>query len=139
MTKATLKHFHLYVVSAEKDLYSGRVVEVFASGSNGDFQVLPGHVEFLTLLRPGVLSFREAVGTKKKSIYVSGGIVEVQPQEMTILADAALRVDELDEERLNQAQQEIRHKLATATGADYSMALSQLSQVLAQCRTLKTE
>lgn len=130
---------NLHVVSAEKDIYSGLVSSVILSGHSGDFEVRSGHVPFLTLLRPGLLSFQiQGEDAEKKTIYVSGGIVEVQPNDVRVLADTALRIDELDEKRLEASQTMIQSKLATATGADYTSALSQLSQVLAQRRVLNT-
>ncbi|MBF13398.1 MAG: ATP synthase F1 subunit epsilon [Legionellales bacterium] len=130
-------HLHLYVVSAERDIYSGEVLSVIMSGETGDLEIRAGHVPFLTLLRPGVLSFREqGSAEKKKSIYVSGGIVEVQALEVRVLADTVLRIDELDEKRLDNAQQAMQSKLQTATGEDYASALSQLSQILAQRRVI---
>ena len=135
-----LNPIQLYIVSAEQDLYSGAVSRVFVSGVSGDIEVTPGHIPLLTLLRPGQVKFWSSQNENdyhEESIYVSGGILEIQPTEVTVLADTALRVDELDEQRLERAEAEVREKLTGAQGIEYSEALTELTEVMAQWRLLK--
>ncbi len=103
------------IVSASESLYSGDAKRVFIPGKMGEIGVLPQHAPFLSSLRPGEVRVEHADG-KFDSIYVSGGIVEVQPHIVTILSDTAIRADDLDEERALEAKQRAEEALANASG-----------------------
>lgn len=129
--------FHLVVVSAEREMYSGEVSYVSCPGSEGELGVLAKHAPLMTRLRPGVLEMTLPDG-KQEHIYVSGGILEVQPDQVMVLADVALRSEELDEKRAEEAQREAEEKLqAQPTGLDYAAAQAELSEALAQIEAIR--
>src|SRR5579871_1871845 len=103
---------HLDIVSAEASIFSGRAEMVIASGAMGELGVLPGHTPLLTSLKPGVI---RAIlqGGKEEVFYVKGGILEVQPKIVTVLADTALRAVDLDEAAALEAKQRAEKRLST--------------------------
>ena len=98
------------IVSAEKDLFSGEATMVVAPGSAGDLGIAPQHTPLLTTLRPGDVEVQSPSG-EKEFFYVSGGVLEVQPHLITILADAALHASELDEDAALEAKRWQRKRL----------------------------
>lgn len=128
---------HCDVVSAEENLFSGLVERVVAAGTVGDLGVEPGHAALLTPLKPGPIRIVKQGGTEE-IIYVSGGYLEVQPNVVTVLADTAVRADDLDEaaalEAKKHAEQAIENQGADF---DYSRALTQLAEAAAQLRTIQ--
>jgi F-type H+-transporting ATPase subunit epsilon len=128
---------HCDVVSAEENLFSGLVERVVAAGTVGDLGVEPGHAALLTPLKPGPVRIVKQGGAEE-IIYVSGGYLEVQPNVVTVLADTAVRADDLDEaaalEAKKHAEQAIENQGADF---DYSRALTQLAEAAAQLRTIQ--
>jgi F-type H+-transporting ATPase subunit epsilon len=104
--------FHFELVSPEKLAFSGEVDQVDAPGSEGDFGVFAGHAPFISTLRPGVLVIH--AGGQRTRIVVSGGLAEVNPQGMTVLAEMATPVDELDPDVLAQAVKDATEDLEDA-------------------------
>ena len=100
----------LDVVSATESLYSGQAKRVFIPGKMGEIGVLPKHTPFLSSLRPGEVRV-ECEDGHVESIYVSGGIVEVQPHTVTVLSDTAIRAGDLDEQRALEAKQRAEEAL----------------------------
>lgn len=94
---------HLDVVSAEKSLYAGTVQELIAPGTLGDLGIMPGHAQLISNLRAGELRYKTEEGTMA-SLFVSGGILEVQPNIVTVLADTAVRAEDLDEQLAEEAR-----------------------------------
>ena len=92
---------HLDVVSAEESLFSGVVEELLAPGTMGDLGIMPRHSQLITTLKAGELRYKTSDG--EASIFVAGGVMEVQPSVVTILADTAVRADDLDEQAANDA------------------------------------
>ena len=84
-----------YIVSAENEIFSGRVAMVSATGTVGELGILPGHAPLLTGIRPGPVKLRNEDG-EEDVFYASGGYLEVQPGIVTLLADTALRADDID-------------------------------------------
>lgn len=124
------------VVSAEKALYSGTAEMVVAPASQGDVGILPRHAPLLTSLRPGVLKLVN--GDDEELLYVAGGIMEVQPDMVTVLADVAERGEDLDEERVEAARQAAEEKLKSQTaGVDYARVQAELAQAQAQLELLR--
>ena len=125
------------IVSAEKQLFTGKVEMLIATGSLGDLGIAPGHAPLLTQLIPGPIRIFMADG-EEDIFYVSGGILEVQPSVITVLADTALRADDMDEaaalEAKEKAQQALHQQQAEI---DYSAAASQLAEAVAQIRTMQ--
>ena len=102
----------LNVVSAEEELFCGDIEKVVAPGMMGDLGILPGHTQLITTLRPGELRYIMADEDKTEvSLFVAGGILEVQPHLISVLADTALRAEDLDAERANNAMQRAKDAL----------------------------
>ena len=128
---------HCDIVSAEEEIFSGLIEIVVATGQEGELGVSHGHAPLLTSLVPGPVRIKTQAGDEQ-IYYVSGGYLEVQPGTVTILADTALRADDMDEAAAIEAQREAEHAL-TNQGADfdYSRAASRLAEVSAQLRTIQ--
>ncbi len=114
---------HVDVVSATESLYSGEANCVFAPGSTGELGIYPKHVALLSTLKPGEVRVETEKGVE--SIYVSGGIVEVQPDVVTIFSDTAIRAHDLDESKALEAKQ---HDVGT-TQAALAEAMAQLQMI----------
>ncbi len=128
---------HCDIVSAEKAIFSGLIEQLVAHGSLGDLGVQFGHAPLLTDLKPGPVRVRKQ-GGEEELYYVSGGYLEVQPNVVTILADVAVRADDMDEAAAESARQAAAHVLANQTGEmDYSRAAAQLAEAVAQLRTIQ--
>jgi F-type H+-transporting ATPase subunit epsilon len=102
----------LNVVSAEEELFCGDIKKVVAPGMMGDLGILPGHTQLITTLRAGELRYIMADEDKTEvSLFIAGGILEVQPHLISVLADTALRAEDLDAERANNAIQRAKDAL----------------------------
>lgn len=127
---------HCDIVSAERSIYSGLVEMVIASGDQGDLGILYGHAPLLTGLKPGPVRVIKQ-GGEEEVYYVSGGYLEVQPNLITILADTALRADDIDEAAVKQAKEAAEHAITNQAGEfDYSRAAVQLAEAAAQIRAV---
>lgn len=123
--------FELTVVSAEKQIFHGEVNAIQVSGVEGDLGILAGHTPLLTEIKPGVLQIKQESG--QEIIYVSGGFLEVQPNTVTVLADTAIRGDELDKDRILAAKRRAEDNTHSKHGdVDYSLLSSKLSRELAK-------
>jgi len=132
-----MSNMHLDIVSAEKSLFSGKVVAVHATLMMGEVGIFPGHAPLLSPLKPGTIKVTMDSG-KQQSFYISGGILEVQPTIVTVLADTAIRAENLDEAAALEAQKNAREKLSSCQSQiDYSAALSELAAAAAQIRIIK--
>ena len=128
---------HCDIVSAEKSIFSGLVEMVVASGSLGDLGIAPGHAPLLTALIPGPVKLVLS-GGEEEVFYVSGGFLEVQRGVVTLLADTALRADDLDEASAITAMDDAEKAIANQTAAfEYSIAAAQLAEAAAQLRALR--
>lgn len=128
---------HCDIVSAEQSLFSGLVELVVASGSQGELGIAFGHAPLLTDLKPGPVRVINQEG-EEEIYYLSGGFLEVQPNTISILADTALRADDLDEAAALEAKQQAEQEMANQSGEfDYSRAASQLAAAAAQLRTIE--
>lgn len=128
---------HLDVVSAEAEIFSGLVETVQASGAEGELGIYPGHAPLITTLLPGMVRVVKQFG-EEELIYVAGGILEVQPSHVTVLADVAVRAEELDEAAAQEAQKHAQERIAKG-GADfnYAEAAIELAEAVAQLRLIK--
>ncbi|HDV7284840.1 TPA: F0F1 ATP synthase subunit epsilon [Mannheimia haemolytica] len=115
--------FELTVVSAERKIFEGTVTSVRVSGTDGELGVYAGHAPLLTAIKPGMVKFTLADG-KEEFIYVSGGFLEVQPTVVTVLADTAIRGDELDEQRILAAKRKVEETLSKTNDADMTAKLA---------------
>lgn len=129
---------HVDIVSAEKSLYSGIAEVVIAPGARGELGIYPRHTPLLTTLKPGAVRIKVPNQAEEEVIYVSGGILEVQPHIVTILSDTAIRGGDLDEakalEAKRAAEEAMKDKAATI---DYAQAQAELAQAIAQLAAIK--
>ncbi len=107
---------HLDVVSTEESIFSGVVEEVLASGTMGDLGIMPRHSQLITTLKPGEFRFKTSDGDV--SLFVAGGIMEVQPSIVTVLADTIVRAEDLDEKLAQEAQKRAEDALKGKDPAD---------------------
>ena len=115
--------FELTVVSAESQIFNGEVTSVRVSGVDGELGIYAGHTPLLTAIKPGMVKFALADG-KEEFIYVSGGFLEVQPKVVTVLADTAIRGEELDEQRILAAKRKAEESLSKTNDADLTAKLA---------------
>jgi F-type H+-transporting ATPase subunit epsilon len=128
---------HCDIVSAEEEIYSGLIEMLVATGELGELGVSYGHAPLLTSLVPGPVRILTQDG-QEKIFYVSGGFLEVQPGVVSILADTAIRADDVDEAAAEEARKDAEHALANQTGDfDYGRASAQLAEAAAQLATLR--
>ncbi len=127
----------LEIVSAETAIFSGEATMVVAPGKDGDLGIAPKHTPLLTTLRPGEIEVHKE-GEDKEYIYVTGGILEVQPHMVTILADSATHSDELDEEAALEAKNQAEQALQGADKKeDLEQAQAQLAEAAARYSAVK--
>lgn len=128
---------HCDIVSAEQEIYSGLVELMVATGALGDLGISYGHAPLLTSLEPGPIRIKKQNG-EEEVYYVSGGYLEVQAGTVSVLADTAIRADDIDEASALEAQKEAEHALANQSGEfDYGRATAQLAAAAAQLRTIQ--
>ena len=128
---------HVNIVSAEKELFSGTAEIVVAPASQGEVGIHPRHTQMLTTLKPGEVRITKQ-GGEEESIYVSGGILEVQPHVVTILSDTAVRGADLDEASAIEAMERAKQALADKTGEmEEAQALAQLAEAAAQLKMIE--
>ena len=125
------------VVSASKSLYDGEAQMVVAPGKRGELGIMPQHAPLLTTLKPGVLKIVKKDG-EEDFLYIAGGVLEVQPDMVSVLADVAERSEDLDEERAQQAR-DAAEKAISAGGSekDIAMAQAELAIAAAQIEAIK--
>lgn len=125
---------HCDIVSAEEEIFSGLVEMVIATGTLGEIGINYGHAPLLTELKPGPIRVIKQ-GGEEEIFYLSGGFLEVQPYEVKVLADTALRAHDLDEAAAIEAKKQAEHAAINKTGEmDYSRALAEAA---AQLRTIE--
>lgn len=125
----------LDIVSAEGEIFSGKVDRFFAQAANGEVGVLPHHTQFITALKPGEV--RVMSGDEVSYFYVSGGVLEIQPDVATVLADSALRAKDLDEAAAQEAMARAQEAMDNAkTDLDVTRAQNALAEAAAQIAML---
>ena len=126
----------LDIVSAESEIFSGRVSAVFAPAIMGDVGIYPQHTPLVTRLKPGELKI-QIDGQQDQHIYVSGGMLEVQPDIVTVLSDTAVRAEDLDENLALEAKQKAEEMLADKQAdIDSARALAELAEANARLRMI---
>jgi F-type H+-transporting ATPase subunit epsilon len=134
MTSSTLR---LDIVSAEKAIFSGEVEMIFATGLLGELGIAPGHAPLLTALKPGNITATLA-NKEEEVFYISSGMLEVQPFVVTVLADTALRADDIDEAAALAAKEKAEHEIANKSAeVDYARATAELAEAIAQIRAIQ--
>ena len=125
---------HVDIVSAEGEIHSGSATMVFAPAKMGEVGIAPRHAPLLTALKPGEVRVQDEEGNEE-SFYITGGMLEVQPHSVTILADTALRGDQLDEAAALASQQEAEEALKGAVEeTDIARAQQELAEARARYR-----
>jgi len=129
--------FHLDVVSAEKNLFSGRVQSIQVTGGEGELGILAGHAPLLTKIQPGMVRMVKQHGDAEV-IYLSGGMLEVQPGTVTVLADTAIRGAELDEAKALKAKKAAEEKISNPhSDVDFVQAQIELAKAIAKLRVIE--
>ncbi len=128
---------HVNIVSAENEIYSGTVTQVFAPAQMGEVGIMPRHAPMLSTLKPGEVRVVAQNG-EEQSFFVSGGILEVQPHIVTILSDTAMRAADIDEAAALEAKARAEAAMKDrASDMDYARAKAELIEAVAQIETLK--
>ncbi|OGI37385.1 MAG: F0F1 ATP synthase subunit epsilon [Candidatus Muproteobacteria bacterium RBG_16_64_10] len=129
---------HVDIVSSESTLFSGLVEFVVVPGVSGEIGVYPRHAPLLTLLKPGSVRLKLPHQDREELIYVSGGILEIQPDMVTVLSDTAVRGKDLDEAAVLEAKRRAEEARKSRTSAmDLAEAEADLLQAVAQLRTIQ--
>ncbi len=128
---------HLNIVSAENEIYSGTVTQVFAPAEMGEVGIMPRHAPMLSTLKAGLVRV-VLQDEEEQSFFVSGGILEIQPHVITILSDTALRADDIDEAAALEAKAHAEAAMKDkASDMDYAKAKAELLAAVAQIEALK--
>ncbi|MCW9012549.1 MAG: F0F1 ATP synthase subunit epsilon [Gammaproteobacteria bacterium] len=128
---------HLDIVSAEKEIWSGPATMVFAPGEMGELGIAPRHTPLLTRLKAGEVRVRDQRDAEE-SFFISGGILEIQPHVVTVLADTAIRADDLDEAAALAAKQRAEEAISDQkSDMDYATAKAELAEAAAMVETIK--
>lgn len=123
------------VVSAEAEVFSGQAEFVSLPGESGELGILPGHTPLITRIKPGAVRIQN--GQNEELVFVAGGILEVQPNKITVLADTAIRGNDLDEARALEAKARAEENLKdNASDVDSARAQAELSVAVAQLAAL---
>ena len=129
---------HLDVVSAEKMIFSGLAEIVIVPGEQGELGIYPRHAPLLTRIKPGSVRIKEPNQEEFTLIYVSGGMLEVQPDVITILSDTAIRGADLDEARALEAKRSAEEAMKNRTSdIDYAQAQAELAEAVAQLQAIQ--
>ena len=129
---------HVDIVSAEAEVFSGTATMVFAPAEMGEVGIAPRHTPLLTRLKPGEIRVQTQEG-EEQSFFVSGGMLEVQPHIVTVLADTAIRAADLDEAQALEAKQRAEKLLQDKSAdIDYAKAQIELAQSIAELRAIQS-
>jgi len=127
---------HVDIVSAEKEIYSGTAEMVFAPLATGEVGVLPRHAPLIARMKPGEVRVRTS--SEELQFYVSGGVLEVQPHVVTVLADTAIRAKDMDEAAAQAAKQRAEEALKDRKAdIDYAQVQADLAQAIAQLHFIR--
>ena len=129
---------HVDIVSAEGAIHSGTAEMLYAPAEMGEVGIAPRHTQMITRLKPGDVRVDDGKGGEMNHFYVSGGILEVQPHVVTILADTAIRAHDLDEAAALEAKRKAEDALAgQAADFEYAKAQAELAEAVAQLRAIE--
>jgi F-type H+-transporting ATPase subunit epsilon len=124
---------HVDVVSAEESLFSGEATLVSLPGESGELGILPRHTPLITRIKAGAVRIQRADNNEEEFVFVAGGILEVQPGTVTVLADTAIRGKDLDEAKANEAKRLAQEAVQNAKGdLDLAKAQGELQIMIAQ-------
>ncbi len=129
---------HVDVVSAETSIYDGPADFVALPGESGELGVFPGHTPLITRIRPGAVRIKVPGQSEEEVVFVAGGILEIQPNRVTVLADTAIRGKDLDEARALESKRQAEEALSNrAATLDYAKAQAELAIAVAQIAALR--
>jgi F-type H+-transporting ATPase subunit epsilon len=133
-----MKHtFQCDIVSAQEEIFSGEATMLFATGKLGELGISPRHAPLITVLKPGPVRVQRPDG-QEAFFFVGGGILEVMPHVVTVLADTAVRAEDLDSVAAQRAKEEAERTLADRTGGvEIADAQARLAEAAAQLRALE--
>jgi len=130
---------HVDVVSAEQSIFSGEAKFVALPGEAGELGIYPQHTPLITRIRPGAVRIKVAGQAAEEFVFVAGGILEVQPNRVTVLADTAIRGHDLDEAKAEEARQAAEEALQNRNAdIDYAKAQAELVAAMAQIAAIRT-
>ena len=126
------------VVSAEESIFEGEAEFVALPGEQGELGIYPRHTPLITRIKPGTVRIKIAGQAEEEVVFVNGGVLEVQPNCVTVLADTALRGSDLDEAKANEAKRLAEEALANRSAdIDYAQAQAELASAVAQLQAIK--
>ena len=129
---------HVDVVSAEEQIFSGEAKFVALPGESGELGILPRHTPLITRIRPGAVRITRADNDQEEFVFVAGGILEVQPGSVTVLADTAIRGHDLDEAMATEARQAAEEAMKNAkSDIDFAKAQGEFATMAAQIAALR--
>ena len=129
---------HVDVVSAEEQIYSGEAEFVVLPGEAGELGIYPRHTPLITRIKPGTVRIKPEGGGDEELIFVAGGILEVQPRVVTVLADTAIRGHDLDEAKALDAKKRAEEAIHDRTGKmEYAKAAAELAEAAAQIAAIR--
>ncbi len=126
------------VVSAEESIFSGQAKFVALPGENGELGILPRHTPLITRIKPGAVRIERADNGEEEFVFVAGGILEVQPGTVTVLADTAIRGHDLDEAKASEAKKLAEEAMKNAkSDIDLAAATSEFATMAAQLAAIQ--
>jgi F-type H+-transporting ATPase subunit epsilon len=129
---------HVDVVSAEESIFSGEAKFVALPGEMGELGIYPRHTPLITRIRPGAVRIQRADNGEEEFVFVAGGILEVQPGTVTVLADTAIRGHDLDEAKANEAKKRAEEAMRNAkSDIDLAAAQSEFAAMAAQLAAIQ--
>ena len=129
---------HVDVVSAEESIFSGEATFVALPGENGELGILPRHTPLITRIRAGAVRIKRADNNEEEFVFVAGGLLEVQPGTVTVLADTAIRGNDLDEAKASEAKALAAEAMKNAKSEiDFAKAQSEFAAMAAQIAALR--
>ena len=129
---------HVDVVSPERSIFEGQAEFVALPGEAGELGIYPQHTPLITRIKPGAVRIKVAGQAEEEFVFVAGGILEVQPNRVTVLADTAIRGHDLDEAKAEEAKRAAEEALANREGTiDYAKAQAELAAAIAQIAALR--
>jgi F-type H+-transporting ATPase subunit epsilon len=131
------KTIHVDVVSAEEEIFSGEAEFVALPGESGELGIYPMHTPLITRIRPGSVRIKLAGSGEEELVFVAGGILDVQPDIVTVLAETAIRGHDLDEAKASEARKQAEEALSNSSARiDYAKAQAELAAAIAQLQAI---
>ncbi len=130
---ASANTMHVSVVSAQEEIFDGEAEFVALPGESGELGIYPRHTPLITRIKPGAVRIKVVGQAEEELVFVAGGLLEVQPHEVTVLAETAIRGHDLDEARASEAKRRAEETLSNRVSKiDYARAQAELAEAIAQ-------